>query len=413
LNDLQHPHRAVDRYVTRTGDGDERISLDALEPILDLARDFDAVIVGPGLGREVPTRKLVKRLVKSLESRIVLDADGLNAFAGAPARLDKTKADLVLTPHPGELGRILGTSASAIQKDREGAVELLGIHAPRAVLVLKGAGSIVARHTPRRMAVNETGNPGMATAGAGDVLSGIVATLLAQKMDPWEAARLAVWLHGRAGDLVEGRRRFRLVLAIAAAVAIAGITLFSALAGPQSRAYASIITVAITLVLAIGGAMLGLGIRTWSGLVNEPAAGGGNPTGPAAAAAIAIDPEERVLLDRLQRLMEEARIYREEGLSIASLASRLGLPEYRLRRLINQRLGHRNFTSFVNGYRLAETIAALSDTGQAQVPILTIALDAGFQSIGPFNRAFKAQTGMTPSDFRRDHMARDAQQAAE
>ena len=247
--------------------------------------------------------------------------------------------------------------------------------------------------------------------------------ITADRWLPWriaEAAALAlvavgVWqvLGGRAGDLVEGRRRFRLVLAIAAAVAIAGITLFSALAGPQSRAYASIITVAITLVLAIGGAMLGLGIRTWSGLVNEPAAGGGNPTGPAAAAAIAIDPEERVLLDRLQRLMEEARIYREEGLSIASLASRLGLPEYRLRRLINQRLGHRNFTSFVNGYRLAETIAALSDTGQAQVPILTIALDAGFQSIGPFNRAFKAQTGMTPSDFRRDHMARDAQQAAE
>jgi NAD(P)H-hydrate epimerase len=158
--------------------------------------------VGPGLGREVPTRKLIKRLVKSLESRIVLDADGLNAFAGAPARLDKTKAELVLTPHPGELGRILGTSAAAIQKDREGAVELLGIHAPRAVLVLKGAGSIVARHTPRRMAVNETGNPGMATAGSGDVLSGIIATLLAQKMDPWEAARLGVWLHGRAGDLV-------------------------------------------------------------------------------------------------------------------------------------------------------------------------------------------------------------------
>jgi NAD(P)H-hydrate epimerase len=178
------------------------LSLDALEPILDLARDFDAVIVGPGLGREVPTRKLIKRLVKSLESRIVLDADGLNAFAGAPARLDKTKAELVLTPHPGELGRILGTSAAAIQKDREGAVELLGIHAPRAVLVLKGAGSIVARHTPRRMAVNETGNPGMATAGSGDVLSGIIATLLAQKMDPWEAARLGVWLHGRAGDLV-------------------------------------------------------------------------------------------------------------------------------------------------------------------------------------------------------------------
>jgi AraC-like DNA-binding protein len=247
--------------------------------------------------------------------------------------------------------------------------------------------------------------------------------IAANRWLPWrivEAAALVlvaagVWqvLGGRAGDLVEGRRRFRLILATAAAMAIAGITLFSALAGPQARAYASVVTVTITLVLAIGGAMLGLGMRMWSGLVNEPAAGVGNPTSPAAAAAIAIDPEERVLLDRLQRLMEEARIYREEGLSIASLAARLGLPEYRLRRLINQRLGHRNFTSFVNGYRLVETIAALSDSAQAQVPILTIALDAGFQSIGPFNRAFKAQTGMTPTDFRRERLEQTASQAAE
>ena len=110
--------------------------------------------------------------------------------------------------------------------------------------------------------------------------------------------------------------------------------------------------------------------------------------------------------------MEKELAYREEGLGIAALAARIGLPEYRLRRLINQRLGHRNFNSFVNGYRLAETIAALSDPSQAQVPILTIALDAGFQSIGPFNRAFKAQTGMTPTDFRRERLERLATQVA-
>jgi AraC-like DNA-binding protein len=105
---------------------------------------------------------------------------------------------------------------------------------------------------------------------------------------------------------------------------------------------------------------------------------------------------------RLRALMEGDRIYREEGFGLSVLAGRLSLPEYRLRRLINQRLGHRNFTSFVNGYRLAETMAALADPGQAEVPILTIALDAGFQSIGPFNRAFKAHTGVTPTAFRRD-----------
>ncbi|MGA8401419.1 MAG: helix-turn-helix domain-containing protein, partial [Stellaceae bacterium] len=137
------------------------------------------------------------------------------------------------------------------------------------------------------------------------------------------------------------------------------------------------------------------------------------PLDPVAGAAVAIDPEERGLLERLRRLMNEERIYREEGLGIATVAARLGLPEYRLRRLINQRLGHRNFSSFVNGYRLAETIEALSDPAQAQVPVLTIALDAGFQSIGPFNRAFKAQTGMTPTDFRRERLERGAAQAAE
>jgi AraC-like DNA-binding protein len=113
-----------------------------------------------------------------------------------------------------------------------------------------------------------------------------------------------------------------------------------------------------------------------------------------------IDAKEQALLDALRRLMEEDKIYREEGFSIAVLAARLGTPEYRLRHLINQRLGHRNFSSFVNSYRLAEAKAALADPSQKEVPILTIALDTGFQSIGPFNRAFKAETGMTPSEFR-------------
>lgn len=240
---------------------------------------------------------------------------------------------------------------------------------------------------------------------------------------PWRVVEVAalvlvgigVWqvLGGRAGDLVEGRRRFRLVLAIAAGASIAGITLFETAAGAQTRAYASIVTVALVLVLAVAGAMLGLGVRLWPVLAAEPAAGAGDPTSLAATPATAIDPEERGMLDRLRLLMEEERVYREEGLSIGTLASRLRLPEYRLRRLINQRLGHRNFTSYVNGYRLAEAAAALSDPIQAQVPILTIALDAGFSSIGPFNRAFKAQTGRTPTDFRREQLAHSAQRAAE
>jgi AraC-like DNA-binding protein len=115
----------------------------------------------------------------------------------------------------------------------------------------------------------------------------------------------------------------------------------------------------------------------------------------------AVDDQEDALLARLRQLMEEEKVYRQEGFGVAALVAALNVPEYRLRRLINQRLGHRNFSSFVNGYRLAEATVALADPAQADVPNLTIALDAGFQSIGPFNRAFKAHTGMTPTAYRK------------
>lgn len=109
--------------------------------------------------------------------------------------------------------------------------------------------------------------------------------------------------------------------------------------------------------------------------------------------------------------MTVERAYRQDGLTIADLARKLGLPEYRLRRLINQGLGHRNFNSFVNGYRIAEIKAALADPAQAEVPVLTLALDSGFNSLGPFNRAFKAATGLTPSEFRRQNMPNPAKSA--
>ncbi|WP_144007038.1 helix-turn-helix domain-containing protein, partial [Pelomonas sp. KK5] len=103
----------------------------------------------------------------------------------------------------------------------------------------------------------------------------------------------------------------------------------------------------------------------------------------------------------LRTLMTVDHVHREPGLTIAALAARMGLPEHRLRRLINQGLGQRNFNAFLNGYRLADARRWLADPAQADAPILTIAMDAGFQSLGPFNRAFKAETGMTPSEYRR------------
>jgi AraC-like DNA-binding protein len=123
---------------------------------------------------------------------------------------------------------------------------------------------------------------------------------------------------------------------------------------------------------------------------------------PAATPDIAMSSAaDRKLAAALNELMERERIYRREGLTIGALATRLGVPEYRLRRLINGTLGHRNFNAFLNAHRIAEAKAALADPAQAEVPVTTIALDAGFQSLGPFNRAFKTETGLTPSEFRR------------
>jgi len=106
--------------------------------------------------------------------------------------------------------------------------------------------------------------------------------------------------------------------------------------------------------------------------------------------------------------MRQERLYREPGLAISALATKLRVPEYRLRRLINQQLGHRNFNAFLNQWRLDEAKAALSDAAQRDVPISTIALDAGFQSLGPFNRAFKAETGLTPGEFRNERVQAQA-----
>lgn len=117
------------------------------------------------------------------------------------------------------------------------------------------------------------------------------------------------------------------------------------------------------------------------------------------------DPADDRLATALDHAMRHQRLYRGDALTIASLAAHLGVPEYRLRRVINQRLGHRNFNAFVNAWRLQDTFDALADPRHRERPVLTIALDAGFQSIGPFNRAFKAATGLTPTEFRQQKLA--------
>jgi AraC-like DNA-binding protein len=118
-----------------------------------------------------------------------------------------------------------------------------------------------------------------------------------------------------------------------------------------------------------------------------------------------VDVADERLVRTLQRVMVDERAYRLENLTVATLAQRLAVPEYRLRRVINQRLGHRNFNAYVNGLRLDHVLAVLADPAREGDSIMGIALDVGFQSIGPFNRAFKARCGVTPTEFRRQRLA--------
>ncbi|HEX9942961.1 MAG TPA: NAD(P)H-hydrate dehydratase, partial [Thermoanaerobaculia bacterium] len=174
----------------------------AADAVLDAAEGKASLALGPGLGRDPATAAAIRRIVLECPLPVVLDADGINAFAGRAGELASRRAETVLTPHPGELGRLLGISTAQILEDRvaaaRGAAEETG-----AIVVLKGHLSLVASGTA--VFVNPTGNPGMATGGTGDVLTGLVAGLLAQGLDALDATVLAVYLHGLAGDLAAGR----------------------------------------------------------------------------------------------------------------------------------------------------------------------------------------------------------------
>jgi AraC-like DNA-binding protein len=223
---------------------------------------------------------------------------------------------------------------------------------------------------------------------------GFAALAIAQTISSWRA------------DLVEGRRRLRLFI-VGASAAYIGLTALSQLLGLFQSTPELVSVIAACGLLAIAATV------AWSLLcitgdqslfLSQPAAGlAPLPIVPPQSRPAMTDPgpADRGLVAALERLMTVDRAYRQDGLTIGALAQRMGLPEYRLRRLINQALGYRNFNSFLNDYRLREAKAALADPDQAAVPVLTIALDAGFNSLGPFNRAFKTDTGLTPSEYRR------------
>ncbi len=168
-----------------------------------LREPADALAIGPGWGRGAGAGALLRHLLAERLEPMVLDADALNLLAGDLSWLSARRGSTVLTPHPAEFARLLGISAALVQARRaELAADFARRH--RVVVVLKGQGTVVTDGT--RTAVNDTGNPGMATGGSGDALTGIVVALLGQKLEAFDAARLAVRVHGQAGDLAAAAR---------------------------------------------------------------------------------------------------------------------------------------------------------------------------------------------------------------
>ncbi len=187
------------------------LSREAIDEIRDRARWADAVAVGPGLSRNEETDELVLQLLAELTVPVVIDADGLTAITADMEALKRRKGETILTPHAGELARLTGTTAAAIESDRLSAARNAARRL-RSTVVLKGAPTVTA--LPDGTAyVNSTGNPGMATIGTGDVLTGMIVSLLAQGMDSGPAACAGVFLHGRAGDLAASHFGERSLLA--------------------------------------------------------------------------------------------------------------------------------------------------------------------------------------------------------
>jgi NAD(P)H-hydrate epimerase len=188
---------AIDDDGTGRGAGGD---VDGLRVLLD---GRNVVVCGPGLGQGDGPRALVAAVLEQARVPLVLDADGLNAVAGG-ALLRSRSFPTIVTPHPGEMARLVGGSVADVQQDRVGIARRYAA-AAGVVVVLKGARTLIADPSGR-VAICPTGNPGLASGGTGDVLAGLVGGLLAQGLAPFEAAAYAVFVHGRAADRIAARR---------------------------------------------------------------------------------------------------------------------------------------------------------------------------------------------------------------
>jgi len=180
---------------TKTG----ALSLKAFAKIIFFIKNADVLIIGPGLGKDASTYALIRKVIRNTQLPMVLDADALNALNNHLEILKNHKGSLILTPHQKEMSLLFGIDLNFIKKNRKLVAKKYAKHYNN-VIVLKGHNSIVS-NGGRQCYINKTGNPGMATAGSGDVLSGTVGAFLAQGLDAFRAAKFATYIHGLAGDL--------------------------------------------------------------------------------------------------------------------------------------------------------------------------------------------------------------------
>ena len=213
------------------------------------------------------------------------------------------------------------------------------------------------------------------------------------------AHALVIAAHGRPDDLIERRRLFRTLFIIIVAVQVGTVLAVELFIGELQTGWLTLINVSFIALLTFGLAipLVRLDREFFPRVPLQDHEDAGAPLEN-------LSPAESVLKKALMTAMGEGT-YRRTGLTISALAEALGHPEHRVRRLINGHLGYRNFSAFLNSYRIPEAQQILADPDQVRKPVLTIALDLGYGSLGPFNRAFKATTGQTPSEFRQRALA--------
>lgn len=206
---------------------------------------------------------------------------------------------------------------------------------------------------------------------------------------------MLIAIAGRADDLIEKRRKIRMFLPLFVGLQVGGVLTYEILLGTADNSpLISSINAALILTLVLGAALALLRI-------DDDILSGKPEVVEETAPVLDLSPSESVLHDKLMSAMDAGQ-YRTSSLTIQMLAEHLDTPEHRLRALINRKLGHRNFSSFLNGYRIREAKEKLADRELVDMPILTIAMDLGYGSLAPFNRAFRQETSQTPSDFRKN-----------